>query len=546
MMAISMFSIYFSLTWILDGILTKQRIIAVTVVLLISVLLRFLFKLLEYHLQSGTGYEIVCDERLSLGEKLRRLSMGFYSETDSGNISSVVNNDLVFVEGFAMSFLSKIVGAAASAFMMSAYMFFVDWRIAACSCIGFPVAWIVNRQIQNHYIKYAPARQEAHAGTGSLMLEYLSGLFVIKAFGMTGKQEDRLKQSLKHLELTSYGFEMKAITWSVLYLVCFHISTSAILMLTANLLLGLTITLSEALFFVIMIFTFYAPMEMLGMISGIVRHMNACIDRMQSLMDCPLLDNGSTNIKPDSYDVSFTDVSFSYGQKKVLRNISFHAPENTMTAIVGASGSGKSTILSLIARFWDISGGSIYIGSTDIRDMTCDSIMMNISVVFQNAYLFHDTVYNNIQFGNPSAGKDQVIESAKKARCHDFIMELPNGYNTVIGEAGSTLSGGERQRISIARALLKDSPIVLLDEVTANIDPENEILIQHAINELVREKTVFIVAHKLSTIKNANQILVLNSNGEIAESGTHASLLPLDGIYNLLWNKSQKISQWSI
>ena len=546
MTAASMLAIYFSLTWLLDGSLTGQKILSVSLALLALIPLRFLLKLMEYHLQSGTGYEIVCDARLSLGEKLRRLSMGFYSETDAGDISSVVNNDLVFVEGFAMAFLSKVVGGFASALMMAVFLFLMDWRIAVCSLIGYPVALLVNRRIQKHLTQYAPRRQAAHAGAASLMLEYLNGLFVIRAFGMAGRQEDRLKQTIKQLETISYDFEMKGLPWSILYLICFHACTAGTLMLVAHALLNLSIKLPTALLFSIMIFSFYAPMEQFGMLSGIVRLMSACLARMRSLMDYPLLDGDGTPITPAAHDVSFTNVSFAYGHKKVLRDISFHAPENTMTAIVGASGSGKSTMLNLIARFWDVTEGSVRIGGVDVRAMTCDHVIANISAVFQRAYLFHDTIYNNIRFGNPLADRDQVVDAAQKARCHDFIMALPDGYDTVVGEAGSTLSGGERQRVSIARALIKDTPIVLLDEVTANIDPENELLVHQAINELVQGKTVFIVAHKLTTIKGADRILVLNENGCIAESGTHDALLQLDGIYASLWEKSRNVSQWSL
>ena len=277
-----------------------------------------------------------------------------------------------------------------------------------------------------------------------------------------------------------------------------------------------------------------------------MRLMNACLDRMQTIMDYPVMDSEGSAAAPKRYDVSFQDVSFSYGIKPVLQNISFDAPEHSMTAIIGPSGSGKSTLLNLIARFWDVGSGNILIGGVDIKTLKCETIMENISAVFQKAYLFHDTIYNNILFGNPQATKEQVIAAAKKAHCHEFISRLETGYDTMVGEAGATLSGGERQRVSIARALLKDAPIILLDEVTANIDPENEKLIQQAIDELIKEKTVFVVAHKLATIRNAYQIIVLGSEGTIAELGTHDELIKQNGLYTMLWNKSQKVSSWTL
>ncbi len=547
MASVAMFAIYIVLCWsVEDALITSKHILWITLALVASVALRFAFKLLEYRSQSGVGYEIVCDKRLALGEKLRHLSMGFYSETDVGDISSVVGNDLTFVEGFAMTFLSKTVGAVTSAVLMMAFLFAMDWRVALTACIGYPVVWVIHMQIQKFYKKHAGLRQEAHAQTSGVMLEYLQGLFVIRAFNMSERQGSRLKSALKNLESVSFDFEIKAMPLAALYLCCFHICTVLILCVSAHLFLGALITLPVALFFVVMVFTFYAPMELIGMISGIVRLMNTCMDRMQALMDAPVMDEAAEDVPVARFDVEFKDVSFSYGDKPVLKHISFHAPANSMTAIVGASGSGKSTMLNLIARFWDVSGGSISIGGVDIREMTCDCVMQYISAVFQKAYLFHDTIFHNIRFGNPMATREEVMDAAKKARCHDFISGLPNGYDTVVGEAGATLSGGERQRISIARALLKNAPIVLLDEVTANIDPENEMLIQQAIGALVKNKTVFIVAHKLATIQNAGQILVLNEQGRICESGTHEKLMAIGGLYSSLWNKSRKICNWSI
>lgn len=546
MASISLFAVYIALRWVVDGTLDQTRIIGITVFLLVSMGLRYLFKLLEYVFQSGIGYEIVNDERLKLGKKLLHLSMGFYSDTDAGNISSVLANDLVFVESMAMSFLSKVFGGIFSAIMVTGFMFFIDWRVALIACVGYPVAWLLNRYIQKIFIKHSKLRQESHAETASVMLEYLQGMFVIKAFGLAGKQKGRLESVLKRLEVVSFDFEMKVAPWMGLYLSCFHICTALILGSVAIFYLGASMTLSSAFLFVVMLFTFYAPMELIGMFSGILRLMNACLDRMQSIMDYPVMDEECGGIQPKRFDVVFNDVHFSYGHRKILDGISLTAPEKTLTAIVGPSGSGKSTMLNLIARFWDVQKGSIEIGGVNIQEMKCDKVMEHISVVFQKAYLFHDTILNNIRFGNPNATREQVIEAAKKAHCHEFIIKMKNGYDTEIGEAGGTLSGGERQRVTIARALLKDTPIVLLDEVTANIDPENEMLIQQAINALVQEKTVFVVAHKLATIQSAQQIIVLGGDGMIRENGRHQQLLEAEGLYAELWRKSQKISSWAI
>lgn len=546
MSALSVFFIFLAFGWVTTDNLTSEQILYLSIALLISLVLRFLFKLLEYIFQSGVGYEIVCDERLKLGEKLLHLSMGFYNDTDAGNISSVINNDLVFVEGMAMSFVSKITSAIASSILVTVFLFIMDWRIALVASIGYPLAWLASRFIKRAVVKYSGKRQKAHAEASSIMLEYLQGIYVIKAFRLAGKQKERLEDVLKRLEIVSFDFEMKGLPWIGAYLISFHIGTTMILAAVSYLLLGSSISLGTALIFVTMLFTFYAPMELIGLVSGFLRLMNACLDRMQAIMKHPVMDTDGTTEAPKEYDVSFHDVSFSYGSKPVLNHISFNAPERSMTAIIGPSGSGKSTMLNLIARFWDVNIGSICIGGVDIKTLKCETVMENMSAVFQKAYLFHDTIYNNILFGNPQATTEQVMDAAKKAHCHEFITQLENGYSTMVGEGGFTLSGGERQRVSIARALLKDSPIILLDEVTANIDPQNEKLIQQAINELVKNKTVFVITHKLAAIRNAHQIVVLNETGRVAELGTHEDLFGQNGLYTMLWNKSQKISNWTL
>ena len=546
MASVPLLAVYAALEQVSVNNITKLHITVITILLLSSMGLRYVFKLLEYAFQSGAGYEIVSDERLKLGRKLTHLSMGFYSDTDAGNISSVLANDLVFVESMAMSYLSKATAGIFSGIIITVFMFFAYWHIALIACLIYPAALLLNFHIQKIYIRHSGIRQETHAETSSTMLEYLQGIFVIKSFNLTGKQTSRLEKVLKRLEIVSFDFEMKVIPWMGLYLCCFHIGSALILGSVAFFHIEFDLPLSSVFIFVVMLFAFYAPMELIGMSSGFIRLMNACLDRLQSIMDYPVMDEKGKEIEPEHFDITFNNVHFSYGNKKILTGISFTAPEKTLTAIVGQSGSGKSTILNLIARFLDVESGNIEIGGIDIREMKCDRVMEYISIVFQKAYLFHDTVLNNIWFGNPSATREEVIEAAKKSHCHEFIMKMKNGYDTEVAEAGSTLSGGERQRITIARALLKNSPIILLDEVTANIDPENEMKIQQAINELVKEKTVFVVAHKLATIQNADQIIVLGSEGFIKECGNHEELLAKHGLYEKLWLKSQRISSWRI
>lgn len=272
---------------------------------------------------------------------------------------------------------------------------------------------------------------------------------------------------------------------------------------------------------------------------------DASLDKLEAIKQAKFIDEEGKDFPISRYDIDFQSVSFGYGEKIVLQDLSFHLPQQSSTAIVGASGSGKSTICSLITRFYDVNSGRVMIGGHDVREFTCDSLLKNISMVFQNVYLFHDSIRNNIGFGKPGATEEEIIEAAKKARCHDFIIALPEGYDTLIGECGSSLSGGEKQRISIARAMLKDAPIIILDEATASIDPENEHLIQQAISELVCGKTILTIAHRLSTIENADQILVIDE-GRLQQSGTHEQLSSQPGIYRDFIDIRQRAEGWHI
>ncbi len=546
MPSLSLLFMFFSFRWYLAGDIRMKRIIWVALFLLCSLVLRFIFKLLEYRLQSGAGYEMVCNQRLALGEKLLHLPMSFYHDTDAGELSSVVNDDLVFVEGMAMSFLSKIISAMISIVLLMLTLLILDFRIALLALLAYPFAILVHHQTQQIYQRKSKERQTAHAATSSVMLEYLHGIYVVKAFRITGIQKKRLEGVLKNLEMTSYDFEMAGMPYMTLYFVIFNLFTAVILFAVAFFFSDGSLPLEKTLLLVITAFSVYAPMETLGMTSGILRLMNECIHRMETVLETPDMDKQGESITPAAFDIRFRNVSFSYGEKQVLTGIDFYAPEKTLTAIVGPSGSGKSTLLSLIARFHDAKSGTVEIGGVDVRRVRSDVVLRNISFIFQKVYLFHNTIEANLRFGNPNAAFADIREAAKKAHCHEFIEKMANGYQTVIGEGGVTLSGGERQRIAIARALLKDAPIILLDEATVNIDPENELLIQEAIDALIREKTVFVVAHKLSPIKNAQQIIVLNQDGRVQETGTHEALIREGGAYRRLWDLQARTNAWNI
>ena len=289
----------------------------------------------------------------------------------------------------------------------------------------------------------------------------------------------------------------------------------------------------------------FSSLEQAGSYSSLLRTVDLSVDKAQKILDLPAMDIDGEDIIPDNYNVDIENIVFSYDNKKIINHITAHIPQKTTTAIVGPSGSGKTTLCHLIARFWDVDQGSISVGQRNVKDYSMDSLMKNFSFVFQNVYLFQDTIANNIRFGQVDASIERVKEAAKKACCHDFIMALPDGYDTIIGEGGASLSGGEKQRISIARAIMKDSPIIILDEATANIDPENEKELMGAIEALTQEKTIFMIAHRLKTVQNADQIIVID-NGQIVQYGTHQELIAQPGIYQKFINSREIASGWKL
>ncbi|QOR35200.1 ABC transporter ATP-binding protein [Clostridium sp. 'deep sea'] len=515
-------------------------------ILIVGIIGRILFKYLVYRYQSATGYAVIAKQRIIIGDRLRRVPMGFFNKNSLGEITTTVTTDLNFLEMYAMHILDKVVNGFISVLVMSIFLFLFDWRMGIVFLIGLFASMFVYRAMQKQMIAASMKQKQAQAEVVAATLEYVQGISVIKSFNLTGEQARRAEKAFtKHSE-ASYYIEKTFIPLFSLYSICFKIACGVILVLAPMLAISGEMTLVKMLTAVIATFTLYTPIEIMGSLTSMVRLMEASLNRVERVKNVPLIDEGVKTEPLSCYDIAFENVFFSYdGKENVIKDLSFIAPENSMTAIVGASGCGKTTVTRLIARFWDVQCGSVKVGGVDVKDMSCDGLLQNISMVFQNVYLFNDTIENNIKFGRPNASHEQVVEVSKKARCHDFIMELPNKYNTMLGENGANLSGGERQRISIARAILKDAPIILLDEATASVDPENENYIQRAINELVKNKTLVVIAHRLSTVRNADQIIVMDE-GRLTESGTHEELLSRPGIYNNFWQIRQDARNWKI
>jgi ATP-binding cassette subfamily B protein len=413
------------------------------------------------------------------------------------------------------------------------------------SVAGCALALVAFRGIEKVSKKQSQIRMEQQAGLTGAVLEYTEGISVIKALRMSGDAAKRMDKSIADACVHAINFEHGMIRPVTRYLNCFALTIAAGLFLSFWQFFNGQMDLAVVIMLALFIFRIYLPAMSLATGVAMMRVMEAGLDRYAKLKDVPIIDADGKDRDLNSFNIEFDDVTFSYGEKETLKNISFTAKERGMTALVGASGSGKTTIANLIVRFWDVDCGSVKIGGVDVREMTCDSLLRYVSMVFQRVYLFADTIENNIKFGSPVATHEQVVKAAKRARCHDFISALPDGYDTVVGEGGSTLSGGERQRISIARAMLKDAPIILLDEATASVDADNEKYIQEAISELVTGKTLIVIAHRLSTIKSAEQIIVLD-DGKIVQRGKHDELIESDGAYRNLWQRRMRARSWRI
>ena len=409
---------------------------------------------------------------------------------------------------------------------------------------------LVSKGMNKVSLREAAGRQEQSERLTDAVLSFVEGIGVIKSYNLLGEKSEELSGNFKRSRNTSLDFERKMTPWTMGLNILYGIGIAAIFGLSIVLEQSGVLSLAYVLGVLLFVFDLFGPLKALYGEASRLTVMNAALDRIEAVLDEPeLSDNGKQHIpaqaQPGQPEVLFNDVTFAYQDKEVLHHISFAMKKNSMTALVGPSGSGKSTIANLLARLWDVKSGNVTIRGVDIRNVPLSELMDQISMVFQRVYLFQDTIYNNIIMGKPDATEEEIYEAARKARCYDFIMALPDGFQTVVGEGGATLSGGEKQRISIARCILKDAPIVILDEATASVDTDNESYIQEAISELVKGKTLLVIAHRLNTIQNADQILVID-NGQIAQQGTHEELLKQSGIYQDFVNIRKSAAGWSL
>lgn len=527
------------------GLMSASTVWKSFVIMLASIAGRIVFSNLSCMKRTIGSFSMCANKRLEIGERLKRIPMGYFSDNRLGDIAAAVTTTLEDIENNAVTVLEKVAGGFIHAIVIGIWLLSYEWHIGLLSFIGLGVSLLIYAGIQKAGKRLSPKRQEAQVNLVIGVLEYVQGMGVVKAFGLGETSEKGMNAAIEESADANIRLERVFSSLIGIYLTVFKLVRSSILIVAPYLLLGGEITSVKCLLLLVSSFMIYSGVEMFGSMASIARVIEASLDRLDNVLDMPVLDEQGTDIMPEHFDIELEHVSFSYGGENVIRDVSVKIPEGTTCALVGPSGSGKTTLVSLVARFWDVQEGNIRIGGCDVKEYTCDSLLRNFSIVFQNVYLFEDTIENNIKFGASDATHEMVVKAAKKACCHDFISELPEGYQTLVGEGGASLSGGERQRISIARAILKDAPIVILDEATASVDPENERELQQAIAELTKDKTILMIAHRLSTIRNADQILVLDK-GCIVQQGTHQALMQQEGLYRRFVDIRKQAIGWQI
>ena len=506
---------------------------------------RFLFAYLRATSQESIGYEVAAQQRIVLGGILKRVSLGFFSRKSAGELASAVTTDLSFIEMLGMKMIDVVVNGYISTFTMVLCLAFYNVRVALIASAGILLSALFLKLLGKKSKENAPVHQKAQDGMIAATIEYIRGMPVVKAFKQDGASREGIRKAYRMSKDINIKIEKNYVPFNCLHLLALKTSSAGIVLASALLAANGAMSMPTMLMMLIFSFVIFGHIETVNGATHVLEIIDATLDKLEDIENTEFIDKDGKDVELSAYDIQFRDVTFAYEKQNVLKNVSFTIPENTTAAVVGPSGSGKSTICSLIARFYDAGQGSVSVGGVDVKEMTCDGLLKNISMVFQKVYLFHDTILNNIRFGKPEASFEEVVETARKACCHDFIMSFPDGYGTVIGDGGSTLSGGEKQRISIARAMLKNAPIVILDEATASVDPENEHAIQKAISALVHGKTIIIIAHRLATIRNADQILVMDEGG-IVQRGTHEELIRQEGVYRRFLAIRETAEGWSL
>ncbi|MCR5108334.1 MAG: ABC transporter ATP-binding protein/permease [Lachnospiraceae bacterium] len=515
-------------------------LILITVSISGNVLLKMAADLQSVH----AGYYMSAYKRLDIAQRLKKVPMGYFNDNNLGEITGIATTVLDVVENQGANVLVNIMSGLMNAVVFLIYIPFFDIRLGIVVFLGMAVYMLFTSSMEKKTRELSPVRQKNQAVLVSKVLESLQGMSVIKSFNLTGKGDEALRKAIDGNRDSNLALERLFIPYGMMQGITLGIFKALILLLAVLFYFNGSLTMTYSLMMIIISFQVFADIEQTGSGLTVLRVVSSSIEEADKVNSLPVMDEDGTDIVSKNYNITLQHVSFAYGDNEVLKDVNLIIPEKTMTAFVGSSGAGKTTMAMLIARFWDVNEGRITIGGRDVREYTLESLMSQISVVFQNVYLFADTVENNIKFGKPDAKREDVVNAAKKACCHDFIMSLPDGYETVIGEGGATLSGGEKQRISIARAILKDAPVIILDEATANVDPENEDKLTAAFGALTNDKTVIMIAHRLKTIRNADKIVVIDSGR--TDEGTHDELMENNEKYRYFIRLREEAAGWKL
>ena len=530
--------------------LVEQNVTAATAwvafgTMAVSVAGAALFWYLAHNSEGQANYRMCGDKRIHIGERMKYMPMGYFNSQSLGALTAAATTTMEEIEGMSFAVIARTVVGIIRTLVFTVAILCLDWRVGIVFLLGVLLFLWVNAGLLKKSRQLSPERIHAQTALVDAALEYIQGMSVVRAFRGSRAAEKTMNEAIGQTEQKNFKLERKRIPYNVLEQIVLRVAAVVAILLSIWLFLQGSMSLFTCLMMTVSAFLVYSELESAGEMFFMLPMIDASISRVDEIDRAPRMDEGGSVRTPQNRDITFDHVDFSYGERKIVQDVSFTVPEGTTTAIVGPSGSGKTTLTSLMARFWDVDSGSVKLGGIDVRDYALDSLMSNFSMVFQAVYLFNDSIENNIKFGKPDATHEEVVAVAKAARCHDFIAALPKGYDTVIGEGGATLSGGERQRLSIARAMLKDAPIVILDEATANVDPENEVDLQEAIEALTGGKTIIMIAHRLKTVRRANQILVLE-HGRITQRGTHDQLVQEPGIYADFIRTRQKAVNWKI
>ncbi|EPD77365.1 ABC transporter ATP-binding protein [Atopobium sp. oral taxon 199] len=491
------------------------------------------------------NFSMAGKKRAEVGDTLRHLPMGYFNENSLGEVTSIMTNQLDAMQNLGGLLYMTIVGGLVFSLIVVIFLCALDWRLGLMAAVTLALFCLSMELLQSYVRVTAEKFSAANTALVSAVLEYVRGISVVRAFSLVDDAEGKLAHTVDDCRAQALALEFKALRFSILQMVVSKATSVVMCLMSVWLWLSGSLATATCLTVVVVSFMLFSRLEAAGRFSAILRNIEIAMEQTNELLATPPMDEGAAIEKADAFDIEVSDITFGYDDRRILDGVSLSIPAGTSCAIVGPSGSGKTTLARLIERFWDVDSGKVTLGGHDVRDYKVDSLLQNFSTVFQGVFLFDDTIENNIKFGSPEATHEQVVEAARRACCEEFIQALPNGYETRLGESGSSLSGGERQRLSIARAILKDAPIVVLDEATANVDPENELELQRAIAELTQSKTVIMIAHRLKTVRNADQILVLD-HGHIVQRGTHESLMAEGGLYADFVNMREKTVGWKI